>query len=119
MQLINFYITSTHYNNCISISIKNKLNSAYIKIINTNDGIEHVFNDTHSNCISFLSNLFETIDKTIYSNIQVNIPFSVTRNITITNDPQYMQNINDILHIYSKMITSNGEIFLGYRQYRD
>jgi hypothetical protein len=117
MQLINFNITSQHHNNYITISVKHKLMNAYIKI-NTNDGIEHVYHETHQNALALLSNLFETIDKTHYTNVQVIIPFSINKNINIL-DPQYMQNINDILHIYSKMVTSNGEIVLGYRQYRD
>ena len=117
MQLINFNITSQHHNNYIAISIKHKLMNAYIKI-NTNNGIEHVYHETHQNALALLSNIFETIDTTKYTNVQVIIPFSINKNINIL-DSQYMQNINDILYIYSNMVTSNGEIVLGYRQYRD
>lgn len=117
MHLISFHITSNQHKQYVSISIKYQYNTTYIKIIESNN-VEHVFYDTHQNTIEFLSNIFQTIDKIQYNNIQVVIPFSITRNINIL-DPEYMKNINSILYIYSNMISSNGEVILGSRQCRD
>lgn len=118
MHLISFHITSTHTpSQYISISIKYQYNTTHIKIIESNN-VEHVFNDTHQNTIGFLLNIFKTIDKTRYTNIQVVIPFSITRNINIL-EPEYINNINNILNTYNNMVNSNGEVILGNRQCRD
>lgn len=117
MQLINFHITSNNHQQYISISIKHQYNNTYIKIIEPN-GIEHIFNDTHHNTIAFLSNLFQKIDKETYTNIQVVIPFAITQNINVLA-PDYMQHINCVLHKYSRMVSSNGEIVIGNYHYRD
>lgn len=114
MHLITFYISSP--TNHTSITIKHTITNAYIKITNVES--EKVFYDTHQGTIQFLKNIFQTIDKTQYTNIKVIIPCMTIKNID-TSDPNYMDKINEILHIYNNMVSSNGEIFFGNRQYRD